>query len=73
MPKPSMIGNTLPEACQKPAVLPSPRGQNFEFQSPTCIAGLARKRTGSKRKAETERPITLVTILPAFKHPIFIQ
>ncbi|KAH3736782.1 hypothetical protein DPMN_043355 [Dreissena polymorpha] len=73
MPKPSMTGNTLPEARQKPTVLPSPSGQKFEFQSSPCTAGLARKRTGLKRKAETERPLTPVFILPAMKNPICIQ
>ena len=44
MPKPAMTERGLPEAKQKPAVLPSSEAPRFEFKSPQCTAGLEHKR-----------------------------
>ncbi|XP_045166755.2 uncharacterized protein LOC123530114 [Mercenaria mercenaria] len=82
MPKPPVTASGLPEARQKPAVLPSSEAPRFTFKNPSCTAGLARKRTNSKRKTPVPEPSdskkpALQTILPAtptvIRYPVIME
>lgn len=63
MPKPALTGSDLPEARQKPAVLPSSKAPTYKFQDKPCTAGLAHKRINRKRKVPTPLPE------PSVSHP----
>ncbi|XP_053376673.1 uncharacterized protein LOC128547652 [Mercenaria mercenaria] len=82
MPKPPMTASGLPEARQKPAVLPSSEAPRFTFQNPSCTAGLAHKRTNCKRKTPVPEPSdskkpALQTIKPAtptiIRYPVMME